>query len=112
MSLDIDLVDPTATYDVCSLWSGNITHNLNKMAMEAGFYDAMWRPEQLFDNPKAEQIVDKIYEGLKELKSRPEHYKQFNSDNGWGLYEHFVPFVEEYLERLMEYPKAKIEVSR
>ena len=112
MSLDINLVDPTATYAVCSLWSGNITHNLGKTAREAGIYKAMWRPEELFENTKAEQITDIIYEGLKELKSRPEHYKQFNSDNGWGLYEHFVPFVEEYLQRLMEFPKAKIKVSR
>ena len=32
--------------------------------------------------------------------------------NGWGMYEHFVPFVEKYLEACKEYPDAVIEVSR
>lgn len=46
------------------------------------------------------------------MKARPEHYEEFNSINGWGLYENFVPFVEDYLNACKENPDAIIEVSR
>ena len=53
-----------------------------------------------------------IEKGLADLKARPEHFKTFNSPNGWGMYEHFVPFVEKYLEACKEYPDAIVGVSR
>jgi len=49
MSLDVYLTDPTATYDTESLFSSNITHNLRKMALEAGIYEALWRPHILLE---------------------------------------------------------------
>ena len=50
--------------------------------------------------------------GLAILKGNPEHFKQYNAPNGWGLYKHFVPWVEEYLEACIAYPHAAIHVSR
>ena len=47
-----------------------------------------------------------------ELKSRPEYFKQFNAANGWGTYEHFVPFVEGYLDACLQYRDAIVGVSR
>ena len=47
-----------------------------------------------------------------DLKKRPEYYEQFNSSNGWGMYQHFVPFVEKYLNACMEFPDAIVEVDR
>jgi len=111
MSLDIDLKDPTATYETESLYSGNITHNLGKMANKAGIYKALWRPEEI--NAKyAKDIIKIVEKGLADLKERPEYFELFNSPNGWGMYEHFVPFVEKYLEALKEYPGAEIYISR
>lgn len=46
------------------------------------------------------------------MKRRPNYYKQFNSPNGLGMYDDFVPWVEEYLEACRKYPEAEIEVSR
>jgi hypothetical protein len=89
----------------------NITHNLGEMAAMAGIYKALWRPEEI-NKTKAGEIVSLLEKGLAELKARPEYFEQFNSTNGWGLYEHFVPFVEEYLEACKEYPDAIIEISR
>ena len=43
MGLDVYLKDPTATYNVEYLYNDGITHNLNKMASEAGIYMALWR---------------------------------------------------------------------
>ena len=101
----------TYTEDNEQVYWANITHNLNKMADEAGIYEALWRPEEI-GKTKASEIVELLEKGLADLKARPEHFKKFNSPNGWGMYENFVPFVEKYLEACKDYPDAIIEVSR
>ena len=120
MSLDVYLnrkqylsYDKGTTYteqDEQVYWA-NITHNLGEMASKAGIYKALWRPEEI-NAEKAQDIIELLEVGLTDLKNRPEYFEQFNSPNGWGMYEHFVPFVEEYLKACKEYPKALIEVSR
>jgi hypothetical protein len=70
-----------------------------------------WRPEEI-EKSKAKDIIELLEKGLYDLKSRPEYFEQFNSPNGWGMYEHFVPFVEKYLEACKEYPETDIYVSR
>lgn len=139
MSLDVTLYrNYHVTYDEGKtlepqrefLYSSNITHNLNRMADEAGLYEALWRPYMLKteidfgddhsteykfeeENPsKAHELIAVIEKGLADLKAKPKHYEKFNSSNGWGMYEHFVPFVETYLEALKEFPDADVEVSR
>ena len=139
MSLDVTLYrNYHVTYDGGKtlepqrefLYSSNITHNLNRMADEAGLYEALWRPYMLKteidfgddysteykfeeENPsKAHELIAVIEKGLADLKAKPKHYEKFNSSNGWGMYEHFVPFVETYLEALKEFPDADVEVSR
>lgn len=89
----------------------NITHNLTKMADKAGIYEAIWRPENI-NATKAKDIIELLEKGLADLKERPNYFEQFNASNGWGMYKHFVPFVEKYLEACKEYPDANIEVSR
>jgi hypothetical protein len=120
MSLDVILVrtkwvsydeGKTHTKEEEYVYDANITHNLGKMAGEAGIYQALWRPEEI-NKEKAEDIIELLEVGLTNLKARPEHFKQFNSSNGWGMYEHFVPFVEKYLNACKEYPKCLIEISR
>jgi hypothetical protein len=125
MSLDVYLSGPEYKYDcVCSrcgnmhegtsneeFYSANITHNLNKMAAEAGIYEALWRPEML-NIVYAKELIPLLEEGLGKLKKDPEYFEQFNSPNGWGLYKHFVPFVKEYLEACKRYPDALVHVSR
>lgn len=111
MSLDVSLLDPTATYETEELYTANITHNLNKMADAAGIYEALWRPEEK-GYTVAAHLIRPLTIGLRRLKASPSKYEKFNAENGWGLYENFVPFVEKYLEACKEYPEAKIEVSR
>ena len=140
MSLDVEIYrNYHVTYDEGktlepqreSLYRSNITHNLNRMADEAGLYEALWRPYHLkkgynipeddhdaeykFEeaNPvRAYEIIPIIEKGLEDMKARPKHYEKFNSSNGWGMYEHFVPFIEEYLKALKEYPEAFVECDR
>lgn len=95
----------------CEVHWSNITHNLGRMAKEAGIYEACWRPEEI-GAKYAKDIIPLLEQGLGDLKKRPDHYKLFNAPNGWGLYENFVPWVEEYLIACKEYPDAEIQVSR
>lgn len=113
------------------VYDANITHNLCVMASEAGIYEALWRPHRLKEgynipekdyeaeykfeetNPTyAYELISIVEKGLEELKSKPEHYKTFDSPNGWGTYEHFVPFVEKYLEALKENSECRVSICR
>jgi len=107
MSLDVTLTKtmPTTVYDA------NITHNLNTMAEEAGIYKHLWRPEELGIS-LAGGLIEPLKKGLELLKSDQVRFEKFNAENGWGLYEHFVPFVENYLNACIENPDAEISVSR
>jgi len=89
----------------------NITHNLGLMADKAGIYKVLWRPDE-YGFVKAIDIIGILEKGLKLLKDNPERFEKYNSENGWGLYKNFVPFVEAVLEACKEYPNAIIEVSR
>lgn len=142
MSLDVYLKSKEEVEEECFhcestykerrvLFHQNITHNLNEMADKAGIYEALWRPHRLkegYNIPEndheaewkfesetttlAKDITPIIEKGLADMKARPEYYEQFNASNGWGLYKHFVPWIEKYLEACIEYPDAIVEVSR
>jgi hypothetical protein len=107
MSLDVYLTEVRPT----EVYSRNITHNLNKMATEAGIYEPLWRPEEV-GITHAHQLIAPLTEGLMKLKADPEHYEKFNAPNGWGTYEHFVPFVEDYLNACIENPNAEVRACR
>lgn len=93
------------------LYWANITHNLNKMAEAAGIYEALWRPEEIKATTGA-HLIHPLEKGLELLKCDPERFKKYDAPNGWGLYEHFVPFVEKYLEACRNYPEAEVSASR
>lgn len=93
------------------LYSKNITHNLNKMAMEAGFYQALWRPEEI-GLTKASELIPYLETGIAEMIQRPTHYQEFDASNGWGTYHDFLPWLAELLEACREYPESLIKISR
>ena len=108
MSLDVYL-----TYEdqeESAYWA-NITHNLAQMADAAGIYYHLWRPGEI-GIKKAIQLITPLYEGLQRLKTWPQAFRQLNASNGWGTYEHFVPWIEQYLTACCQHPYADVEVSR
>lgn len=107
MSLDVYLtaVRPTTIYD------RNITHNLNRMAGEAGVYEHLWRPDEI-GVTKAAQLIEPLRAGLAKLIAEPDRFRAFNPANGWGDYEGLVAFVQEYLHACEENPDADVSVSR
>lgn len=108
MSLDVYLSCKCCGH---SYYDRNITHNLNKMAMEAGIYQHLWRPEEI-GITKAEQLIRPLTDGLALLKSDPERFEAFNAPNGWGMYPHLVAFVDDYLSACIDNPESFVRVSR
>lgn len=106
MSLDVYLWEKRDR-----VYEANITHNLGKMASACGVYYACWRPEEI-NCKKAKHILPMLEDGVKVLEADPEHYKKFDSPNGWGLYENFLPWLKRYKDACEEHPEAEIEVSR
>ena len=107
MSLDVYLTrtQPTTVFDA------NITHNLGAMAEEAGIYKHLWRPEEI-GITKASQLIETLREAITLMRADPTRFEKHNASNGWGLYEHFVPWLERYLAACEEYPDADVGVSR
>jgi hypothetical protein len=106
MSLDVTLKLKRET-----VFDANITHNLGKMASACGVYYACWRPEEI-NCSKAKHILPMLKDGIEVMKNYPEFYKTFDSSNGWGLYIHFLPWLEKYATACENYPEARISVSR
>lgn len=125
MSLDVYLkrkkwisydAGKTLTEEVETVYDANITHNLGKMAhmckiMKSTLYYYLWRPDEI-GVTKAEQLIIPLTKALAKLKDNRTYYEKFNSENGWGMYEHFVPFVKNYLNACVEFPYSDIEIGR
>lgn len=117
MSLDVYLTTPACEHcgrsgrDGGELFSANITHNLNRMAEEAGIYQHVWRPEEV-GITHARQLIDPLRAGIALMKADPGRFRQHDADNGWGRYDDFVPWLERYLAACEMYPHATVEVSR
>lgn len=113
MSLDVYLTNNQCTH--CGrhdeVFNSNITHNLGTMAKEAGIYEILWHPEEI-NVTKAGQLITPLQTALADMKTRPEYYSKFNSNNGWGTYKDFIQWLTEYLTACEKYPEATITVSR
>ena len=107
MSLDVYLVDESGK----ELYSRNITHNLTDMADEAGIYQCLWRPEEI-DITHARQLIEPLEKGVALLATHKSTFERFNSPNGWGMWEHFLPFCADYLQACRDHPDAWVKVSR
>ena len=104
----VKVEDTTADTEV---YAANITHNLGRMAKEAGVYQHLWRPDEI-DIIKARDLIEPLKDGLAVLQSDPERFKAFNPSNGWGDYEGLVRFVGGYLTACCWFPEADVSVWR
>lgn len=122
MSLDIYLHSKDTNTTECSecgqpkleterLFQINITHNLNKMAEEAGIYKHLWRPEEL-NIHRAGQLIKPLISGRDLLRSDPERFKKLNPKNGWGDYDVLLSAVERYLEACRAWPNSEVTTWR
>lgn len=91
-----------------TFYSANITHNLGGMAKEAGIDQHLWRPKSI-GITKASELIEPLRAAVALLKSDRARFEKHNSKNGWGLYQNFVPFVENYLAACEAHPDATVE---
>lgn len=113
MSLDVYLSPPKCPHcgNAPEGYSSNITHNLNKMAKEAGIYYHCWRPEEI-GVTKASQLIEPLRAAVALMKADKPRFEKHNAENGWGTYKHFLPWVEQYLAACESTPDADVSVSR
>lgn len=107
MSLDVYLTDAEGR----EVYSANITHNLGKMAGEAGIYECLWRPDE-HGIKHARQVIEPLAAGLAKLVTEKARFERFNPENGWGSWEGFVPWCADYLQACRDFPDALVNVSR
>jgi hypothetical protein len=93
------------------LYKANITHNLNKMAEEAGIYQALWHPDEI-GITRAKQLILPLQQAIASMMMSADYYRKFDSPNGWGTYDNFLPWLEKLLKACEEYPEARVEVDR
>lgn len=120
MSLDIMLLNDGIVCPNCGheipdtggeVYSQNITHNLTRMASEAGVYEILWHPETA-EIERAEQLIAPLEAAIAAMKADPARFEKHNAPNGWGLYKHFVPWLERLLAACRQFPSARVHASR
>ena len=107
MSLDVYLTNEIGE----ELYSRNITHNLGRMAREASIYECLWRPDE-HGITHARQVIEPLAAGVALLATEKGRFEAFNSSNGWGMWEHFLPFCADYLQACRDHPDAMVRACR
>lgn len=92
-------------------YTSNITHNVIRMASEAGIYGLVWRPEE-HEITTARQLIEPLRTAIKLMVADKPRFEQYDARNGWGTYKQFLPWLREYLYACETYPDATVRVSR
>jgi hypothetical protein len=92
------------------VYEANITHNLSKMAGEAGICGCLWHPKENGIETAAD-LIEPLRSGIAQMEADPARFKAFNAPNGWGLYKNFVPWLKRLLRACEQTPDAMIDVS-
>ena len=93
------------------VYHANITHNVNKMAIEAGIYMEVWRPEEC-EVTHARQLIEPLSAAIRLMVAEPERFEKHDDEQGRGTYEQFLPWLTLYHCACVENPDATVEVSR
>jgi len=109
MSLDVYL--DTKKCPTCGnserVFSQDTTHNHRSMAGEAGICEVVWHPNENGVSV-ARELIEPLRKAILMMKADPERFKKHNAANGWGSYEHFLPWLEKYLAACEEHPDAEV----
>jgi hypothetical protein len=107
----VEPVIAASATETSQVYSANITHNLGRMANEAGVYACCWRPDEN-GITHAKQLIEPLRAGIELMESDPPRFQQHNPSNGWGTYEGLVSWLKEYLHACEDYPEAEVSVWR
>jgi len=115
MSYDISIESPpcekcghTDSFE----WDG-LTYNLSPMMIEAIGPGGI----RGLDGKKTNDVAPVLERALVDMRARPDHYRTFNSPNGWGTFdsdgeEVSIPvLIEKFLEACKRMPDGIVRVS-
>jgi hypothetical protein len=104
MSLDIWLTNSRTGE---TIYECSITHNLRAMAEYAGLKNVTWDAHK-HNYTLAKELIPELSKGLLFLIKNKEECQKFNASNGWGMYEHFLPFIAALLDACIQNPDTRI----
>lgn len=105
MSLDITLYIGDER-----VFEANFTHNVSRMADQAGLYEPIWNADE--NCVCASDLIEPLTTGIAMMKAETERFKKFDAPNKWGTYDQFLPWLERLLEACTDYPDAKIFIDK
>lgn len=83
-------------------YEGNITFNVNAMLEEALGKEHFKK----WDGLPADLWIDDLEKGIDCMKADPTRFKQFDSPNGWGTYDHTLPALYALFKAVKKYGDA------
>lgn len=104
-------------FELSEGWSGNITHNLGRMANQipvgaTTLYYVCWRPEEI-GLSKVKQILPLLIEGIHYMLDHRKELEKYNPSNGWGSYNVFMKFLLNYKQACEDSdPESEVSVGR
>jgi hypothetical protein len=105
---DQDLSHITITLEETDeVWTGNITHNLSRMAREVicsggkNLRDLLWEPNENGYSIVTKDYINKVLECFNNLIDNRESLEKYNPANGWGNYDILLEFVHSYVQALL-----------
>lgn len=90
----------------------NITHNLAAMARDAGIYEILWHPEKMNPQPTAFSVAMTLESAIALMWADPARFKLHDAPNGWGIYDHFMPWLEKVARYCRDHPDFRVSASR
>ena len=96
-------------------WTGNITHNLGKMASNVTpdgkpytLYDLLWGGKY----KHCRDLISKLHVCILYMLMNKEELKKYNPENGWGTYEQLLEFTKEFQMACIDNQDCKIEIDK
>ena len=96
-------------------WTGNITHNLGKMASNVKpvgkpytLYSLLWGGKY----KSCRDLISKLHACILYMLMNKEELKKYNPENGWGTYEQLLEFTKEFQMACIENQDCKIEIDK
>lgn len=93
------------------VYCGSVTDNLFSMASEAGLFDCLWNNKGSIRATADLDLIEPLRSGIELLKSDPNRFRVYDSPNGWGTYDQFVPWLEELLKECIDCPECLVYFS-
>ena len=96
-------------------WTGNITHNLCKMASNVTpegkpytLYSLLWGGKY----KNCRDLISKLHACILYMLMNKEELKKYNPENGWGTYEQLLEFTKEFQMACIDNQDCKIKIYK